>query len=165
MDDWTIATKLRQGTYVQGIFYHELSLEETEQQIARIRAEARTGAVAEIATLRAEIAMLRGEKESLEAIIINKDKDIIRLEALIKTDDDIDKLCDDVAENKKVRSGERKAYNKLKAALIPFAIIGRTIPVSWRGDVPYKNQTSSVHSAGPALVDDYRKAAEALCGK
>lgn len=44
MDNWTIATKLRQGTYRQGIFYHDLSLEETEQHIARIRAEARAEA-------------------------------------------------------------------------------------------------------------------------
>lgn len=56
MDNWTMATKLRQGTYRQGIFYHDLSLEETEQQIARIRAEARAEAMKEAALKIYELA-------------------------------------------------------------------------------------------------------------
>lgn len=58
-----------------------------------------------------------------------------------------------------------KVLADMEAALEPFAKIGRLIPETWRGDVSLKSQVSRDNRLRPALVDDYRRAAEALAGK
>lgn len=59
----------------------------------------------------------------------------------------------------------RARITELEATLEPFAKIGRLVPKTWRGDVALKAQVSRDDRLRPALVDDYRRAAEALAGE